>query len=176
MTLLGTVASIVFAVLLAVAITVVSLRLLGVRRGWPMALVSAVAGWGVGAALAGALSGWDWGADGFFLQVAAIGVPATMGFAVALDLLATPGSLAGAGQAGLLVTPRPLGTIRRRVDVARRYRELLGLIRSHGFGPLLGAGGKAERADEPAEVRLRRLLERGRRRVCQDRSDRSDAG
>ncbi len=159
MSLLENVVAVIFAVILALAITIVSLRLLGIRRGWPMAFASAVAGWGIGAALAGALSGWDWGADGFFLQMAAIGIPATMGFAVALDLLAIPGSLAGAGQAGLLVTPRPFGDIRRRVDVARRYRELLGLIRRHGFGPLLGAGGKAQKESEPVETRLRRLLE-----------------
>ncbi len=159
MSLLENVVAVIFAVILALAITIVSLRLLGIRRGWPMAFASAVAGWGIGATLAGALSGWDWGADGFFLQMAAIGIPATMGFAVALDLLAIPGSLAGAGQAGLLVTPRPFGDIRRRVDVARRYRELLGLIRRHGFGPLLGAGGKAQKESEPVETRLRRLLE-----------------
>jgi ubiquinone biosynthesis protein len=43
--------------------------------------------------------------------------------------------------------------------VARRYRELLGLIRDQGFGPFLGTGGRAERAAEPTGVRLRRVLE-----------------
>lgn len=150
---------IIAALFLAMATTAVSLRLLGTRRGWGTALVSGVVGWGVGAALALGLSGWDWGADGLLTHMVAIAVPATMGVAVGLDLVARPGSLAAAEQAGLVIAPRPIRAIRRRIDVIRRYRELLGLIRSQGFGPFLGAGGKAERAAEPIGVRLRRVLE-----------------
>ena len=49
--------------------------------------------------------------------------------------------------------------MKARLDVLRRYRELLGLIRGQGFGPFLGAGGKEERAAEPVGVRIRRVLE-----------------
>ena len=150
---------ILVATLLAIASTAVSLRLLGIRRGWGTALVAGVAGWGVGAAIALGLARWDWGEDGLLAHMVAIAVPATMAVAVALDLVARPGSLAAAEQAGLVTAPRPLRALRRRIDVARRYRELLRLIRSQGFGPFLGAGGKAERAAEPAGVRLRRVLE-----------------
>lgn len=82
-----------------------------------------------------------------------------MSVAVAIDLLAAPGSLARPEEAGQLVAPRPIRSIRDRIDVFRRHRELLGLIRRHGFGPLLAAGGRAERAAEPAGVRLRRVLD-----------------
>jgi ubiquinone biosynthesis protein len=150
---------IIVAVLLALATTAISLRLLGMRRGWGSALVAGAAGWSVGGALALGLSRWDWGADGLLLHTFAIAVPATMGIAVAIDLLARPGSLAGAETAGLITAPRPLRAVRRRIDVLRRYRELLRLIRSQGFGPFLGAGGKAERAAEPVGIRLRRVLE-----------------
>ena len=150
---------VVVAALLAVVTTRLSLRLLGVRRGWAAALTAGVAGWLVGGLLALALNDGDWGADGLVLQVLVISVPTTMAAAVGLDLLAAPGSLARPGQAGLVVAPRPLRAVRRRVDVVRRYRELLGLIRAQGFGPLLGAGGKAERQAEPVGVRLRRVLE-----------------
>jgi ubiquinone biosynthesis protein len=150
---------VVVAALLAVVTTRLSLRLLGVRRGWTAALTAGVAGWLVGGLLALALNDGDWGADGLVLQVLVISVPTTMAAAVGLDLLAAPGSLARPGQAGLVVAPRPLRAVRRRVDVVRRYRELLGLIRAQGFGPLLGAGGKAERQAEPVGVRLRRVLE-----------------
>src|SRR5688500_6093708 len=136
---------VVVAALLAVVTTRLSLRLLGIRRGWTAALTAGVAGWLVGGLLALALNDGDWGADGLVLQVLVISVPTTMAAAVGLDLLAAPGSLARPGQAGLVVAPRPLRAVRRRVDVIRRYRELLGLIRAQGFGPLLGAGGKAER-------------------------------
>lgn len=147
------------AVAVAAATTVVSLRLLGVRRGWSAALVAGAVGWVAGGTLVLGLSGWDWGADGLLVQTFAVAVPTTMAVAVALDLLSSPGTLARAELAGLVVAPRPLRAIRRRIDVFRRYRELLGLLRDQGFGPLLGAGGKAERAAEPAGVRLRRVLE-----------------
>ena len=147
------------AVVLALATTAISLRLLGVRRGWGTAFASGAVGWVLGAGLVLGASGWDWGADGLIVQMVAIAVPATMGAAVALDLLARPGSLAAPELAGLIVAPRPLRAIRRRVDVVRRYRELIELGRRQGFGPFLGAGGTAERAAEPVGVRLRRVLE-----------------
>jgi ubiquinone biosynthesis protein len=150
---------ILLAVLLAVPVTIVSLRLLGVRRGWGKALAAGVIGWSLGALMALSLAGWDWRDDDIFVHTLAIAIPATMGTAVALDLLARPGTLAGRGRAGLVVTPHPLRAVRRRVDVIRRYRELVGLIRQNGFGPLLGSGGRAEAATGPPEVRLRRLLE-----------------
>jgi ubiquinone biosynthesis protein len=144
---------------LAVVTTRLALRLLGVQRGWAKALVAGAAGWAIAGLLALGLNGWDWGADGLVIQTLAIAVPATMAIAVGLDLAAPPGSLARPEAAGMLVAPRPLRAVRRRVDVIRRYRELLGLLRAQGFGPMLGAGGRAERAAEPVGVRLRRVLE-----------------
>src|ERR687891_942394 len=101
---------IVAAAVLALITTAISLRLLGLRRGWGSAFVSGVVGWGIGASLALGLSRWDWGADGLLVHMMAIAVPATMGVAVALDLLARPGSLATV-QAGLVVAPRPFRAI-----------------------------------------------------------------
>lgn len=150
---------IVVAAALAVVTTAVSLRLLGVRRGWAKALGAGLAGWVLGGVLALRLNDGDWGADGLVLQTLAIAVPATMAIAVTLDLLARPGALARAAEAGLLVAPRPLRDVRRRVDVIRRYRELLGLLRAEGFGPWPAAAGQAVRAAEPTGVRLRRVLE-----------------
>jgi ubiquinone biosynthesis protein len=149
---------ILFAAILAVATTSISLRLLGIRRGWTTALMAGVLGWVIGAAIALGISGWDWGSDSLFAHMVAIAIPTTMAVAVAMDLIARPGSLAGAELAGLVVAPRPLQGIRDRIDVVRRYRELLQLIRDQGFGPFLGTGGRAERAAEPAGVRIRRVL------------------
>ena len=86
---------VVVAVVLAVVTTSVSLRLLGMRRGWTTALLAGAIGWGTAAILALSLSDWDWGADGLVLHIVAIGIPATMAVAVTLDLLARPGSLGG---------------------------------------------------------------------------------
>jgi ubiquinone biosynthesis protein len=143
----------------AMVTTSLSLRLLGVRRGWATALVSGTVGWVLGGLLALRLSDWDWGADALVVQTLAIAIPTTMAIAVAIDLLTSPGSLAPAEIAGLVVAPRPIRSIRGRIDVYRRYRELVGLARQHGFGPLLAAGGKAERSNEPVGVRLRQVLE-----------------
>ena len=150
---------VLLAVLLAFATSAASLRLLGLRRGWGSALLSGIVGWTIGAGLALGLSRWDWGSDGLLTHIVAISIPATMGVAVGLDLLARPGSLAAADRAGLVVAPRPIRAVRERIDVIRRYRELLGLIREQGFGPFLGAGWRAEKAGEPIGERLRNVLE-----------------
>jgi ubiquinone biosynthesis protein len=156
---------VVFRVLAAIAIaviaTVISLRFLGIRRGWGTALLAGLIGWGGAGALALALNHWDWGADGLAIHVFAIAVPATMATAVALDLLARPGSLAIGERAGLVTAPRPFRAIRRRVEVLRRYRELVRLARREGFGPRSGSGATTGSDDGPADlgIRLRRVLE-----------------
>jgi ubiquinone biosynthesis protein len=155
----GGVLRVALALAIAAAITAVSLRLLGLRRGWPKALLAGAIGWGTAALLALGLARWDWGEEGLFIHTVAIGIPATMAAAVTLDLLARPGTLATGERAGLVVVPRPFRAIRRRIDVLRRYRELLQLARREGFGPLLSARGRIERSNEATGVRLRRLLE-----------------
>ena len=126
----------------------------GARRS-----LAGVAGWTLAALLALGLNDWDWGADGLVIHMLAIGVPATMAAAVAIDLLARPGSLAIGERAGLVVAPRPLRAVRQRIAVLRRYRELVRLARQEGFGPLPSAGGRAERTARGTGVRLRRVLE-----------------
>jgi ubiquinone biosynthesis protein len=147
----------VLAIALAAATTAVSLRLLGVRRGWMKALAAGLIGWGTAWILALSLVHWDWGADGLALHTIAIGIPATMAAAVCLDLLARPGTLSTGERSGLIMAPRPLQAIARRIDVLRRYRELLRLARREGFGP--ASASRAEQLAEPTGVRLRRLLE-----------------
>jgi ubiquinone biosynthesis protein len=145
----------VVTLVVAIVSTSVSLRLLGVGRGWAKALVAGVVGWVVGGIVALGVSDWDWGADGLLLHTFAIAVPATMATAVLLDLVARPGTLATGEQAGLVVTPRPLRAMRRRIAVARRYRELLALLRREGFAP----GSARSATDEDTGVRLRTVLE-----------------
>lgn len=144
---------------LAVVTTAISLRLLGIRRGWGTALLSGILGWGAAAFLALGLSDWDWGADGLVVHMLAIGIPATMAAAVALDLLARPGSLAIGERAGLVTAPRPLRAAQERIGVLRRYRELVRLARREGFGPFSPSGSEAEGSVDTVGVRLRRVLE-----------------
>jgi hypothetical protein len=150
----GVALGLVVGVVLAIVVTVLSLRLLGIRRGWGTALLSGALGWAIAALVALGVSGWDWGADGLALQLVAIGIPAAMATAVALDLLARPGSLATGERAGLVVAPRPLRAIRTRVTVFRRYRELVRLARREGFGPMTSTTATSD----SQAVRLRRVL------------------
>ena len=99
---------IVLGLLLAAVVTALSLRLLGIRRGWMKALVAGTAGWTIAVLVALGISDWDWGADGLTLHIVAIAIPTTMAIAVALDLLARPGTLSTGDRGGLVVAPRPL--------------------------------------------------------------------
>ncbi|HEX9854713.1 MAG TPA: AarF/UbiB family protein [Acidimicrobiia bacterium] len=149
---------ILVAFVVAVVATSLSLRLLAIRRGWVSAMLSGLIGWGVAWSLALSLSGWDWGSEDLLLHTIAIGIPATMAAAVGLDLVARPGSLAVGERAALFVVPRPLRTLRRRIEVLRRYRELLGLARKEGFGPSLSGADRGLPVDAIG-IRLRRVLE-----------------
>ncbi len=143
----------------AIVTTAISLRLLGLRRGWGSVLLAGLLGWGTAGILSLALVRWDWGADGLVVHAVALGVPATMAAAVALDLIARPGSLAVGERAGLVVAPRPFRAVGARLAVLRRYRELLRLARQEGFGPFLSGHDRAERQVDALGVRLRRVLE-----------------
>ena len=142
-------------VVLACVATSVSLRLLGIGRGWTKATAAGITGWVVGGIVALGVSDWDWGADGLLLHAFVVAVPATMAAAVLFDLVARPGSLAMGERAGLVVAPTPRRALRRRIAVFRRYRELLQLLRRNGFAQRGGSSATAE----PAGVRLRRVLE-----------------
>jgi ubiquinone biosynthesis protein len=100
--------------------TAVSLRLLGIRRGWARAVLAGCIGWTIGLLLGLAVADWDWGTDGLALHVLAFSIPATMAVAVAFDLLAQPGSLATGERAGLVVAPRPFRALRLKVSVILR--------------------------------------------------------
>src|SRR5688572_13171969 len=152
---LGAVVRVLIGLSLAVITTSLSLRLLGLRRGWVSALLAGTLGWGLAVVVALGVNQWDWGADGLIVHLVAIGIPTTMAVAVALDLLARPGSLAVGERAGLIVMPRPIRALRRRVAVFRRYRELVGLARQEGFVPFRSGPD----AGATHGARLRRVLE-----------------
>jgi ubiquinone biosynthesis protein len=158
-TFVGVVVGIVVVVVVAVATTALSLRLLGIRRGWGTAVIAGGVGWGVALVVALGIDDWDWGADDVVLLALAIGIPATMAVAVTLDLLARPGTLAIGERAGLVVAPRPMRAAARRIAVLRRYRELVRLARREGFGPMLSSSDRSEHASDAVGERLRRVLE-----------------
>ncbi|MEY2401992.1 MAG: ubiquinone biosynthesis protein [Ilumatobacteraceae bacterium] len=155
----GMLLRVLLGALAAIVVTVLALRLLGIRRGWVTALLAGSLGWGVTIIVALGVNHWNWGADGLVLHLLAIGIPTTMAVAVAFDLLARPGSLAIGERAGLVVATRPGRAVRKRISVMRRYRELLRLARREGFGPFQSTDSRAERTAESEAVRLRRVLE-----------------
>jgi ubiquinone biosynthesis protein len=155
----GTAGRVVLGAILAIVTTSVALLLLGARRGWGKAALAGAIGWAAGVAVAVGLTGGGWTGEGLWIHALMIGVPATMTVAVALDLLARPGSLATAGHAGLVVTPRPLRAWRTRVAVLRRFGELRRLARAEGIGLVRSVRGRDKDNLDPAGVRLRRVLE-----------------
>jgi ubiquinone biosynthesis protein len=158
-TLPGIIVRVIGGTAIAVVVTVLALRLLGIRRGWVTALLAGLIGWGVTIVVALGVNHWNWGADGLILHLLAIGIPTTMTTAVAFDLLARPGSLAIGERAGLVVATRPFRAVRNRFAVLRRYRELVNLARREGFGPLISSSERAGRTIDTQAVRLRRVLE-----------------
>ena len=64
---------VVVTVAVAVVTTVISLRLLGGRRGWVTALLAGVAGWTIAILVSLGVNDWDWGADGLVLVAAGAG-------------------------------------------------------------------------------------------------------
>ena len=157
--IIGVSLRVVGCIALAVIVTLASLRLLGIRRGWGTALLAGLIGWGVAVVVSLGLTGWDWGSDGLVVHLIAVGIPSTMAVAVGLDLLARPGSLATGERAGLVVAPRPISAVRTRLSVLRRYRELAQLARQEGIGPFQRRNERIERTPLAEAARLRRVLE-----------------
>lgn len=144
-----------------VVIALVSARLLGVRRSWVAILLSAVVGWSAGFAVSYVISG-GFHEDRLIRNTFILSFVFTMVAAVALDLLAKPGTLAQGEEAGRFEIPQPKRYVQERVDVVRRSREIVEVAHRNGFGPQLGLRRRrGERASqrEPEPVRARRTLE-----------------
>lgn len=146
-----------------VALALVGARMLGVRRSWVAIAISGVVGWLVGLAAAFAMSGGTVRDAEFLRNALLLGFLATMVTAVALDLMAKPGTLSQGDAAGRFVMPRPKRYVGERVDVVRRSREIAEILHANGFGPQLGwtrrRREEAALAREPAPVRARKALE-----------------
>jgi ubiquinone biosynthesis protein len=146
-----------------VVLALVGTRMLGVRRSWVAIAISGVVGWVVGLAVAFAVSGGSVRDAEFLRNALLLGFLATMTTAVALDLLAKPGTLSQGDAAGRFVMPRPKRYVEERVDVVRRSREIAEILRANGFGPQLGwtrrRREEAALARDAAPVRARQALE-----------------
>lgn len=123
-------------------------RVLGAHRvSWGRAILAGVAGVIVGAALGGALIGWDVNDDSAAFGAAIVtALLVTMGLIVALQLISRPAAISG-----------PSGGIVGSVRVARRTGEVLRIAARHGLGPYVGRRSRGDRP--PSGVQLRRALE-----------------
>ena len=159
----GHIVRLVVGLVVAVITTFISLRMLGVRRGWLQALLAGVTGWVIAAIVSAGLNDWHWTADSFLAVTIVIAIPTTMALMLLLDLFAPPGSLARGSRAGLVAVPKPGRVFRQQVEPFTRYRELLGIMHRHGFGPAVGHKSRSDddevHAAAPVEVRLREALE-----------------
>jgi ubiquinone biosynthesis protein len=147
-----TVAWIILGPLTALIVTIVAGRLLGTRRGWLALVVSGVVGWTIGVVAAGIITHWRWDTAKMIFLALVLGTLFTMIVAVGLDLLTPPGSIVSGESAGLITLSNPIGRMRQRVRLLRRYRSILGIARANGLGR------SALHRDEPPEG-LRQTLE-----------------
>jgi ubiquinone biosynthesis protein len=144
----------------AIAITLVALRLLGVRRSWVAVITAGAGGWVAGNLLVLDRAGWN--LDRFGVSIATVTSSAifTVIVALGLDLMARPGTLARGDHAGLVVFPRPISEFRRRLEPYRRYRELLAVARRNGLvGGLGGWRHRPPLQGAALGLALRRTLE-----------------
>ena len=159
----------------AVATTLVAVRLLGVRRSWAAITLAGVIGWVSGNLLQVGLNDWDWHAAELSLDTVSFSILFTMMAAVTLDWLAKPGTLARGGEAGLIVVSRPLRDLRRRIEPYARYREVIAIARRNGLVPGLRSPPAEMVSAPPAEGfrrwRCARTLEQAGRGVRQGRPD-----
>lgn len=132
-------------------------RLLGVRRSWVKTLVAGLVGYLIGAFAALAAAGWDLDQDGIIRNTFVLALIATMLTAIALDLLARPGSLPIGDAAGRFAVPHPVADLRQRLRPIGRYREIVGIARSNGLGRRSRSTTRPDEA--PMGVRLRLTLE-----------------
>ena len=122
----------------------ISLRLLGIRRGWGTALLAGVLGWGLAVLLALGLAGLGLGlrrARAAHLRHRHAGDDGRRGHVRP----PRPARVVGDRRAGR-ARGRAASAARRRgtrIEVLRRYRELLRLARREGFGPF-SAGRAAQ--------------------------------
>ena len=152
---------VVLQIPLAVLATVLALRLLGVRRSWVAVALAGTLGWIAADLLQVALHDGDWDAAGVSVHTIALAVLFTMLTALALDLVARPGSLARGERAGLLVAPHPIRDIRRVLQPYGRVREIAAIARGHGLSlATVRAGARRDDAlGASTSVAVRKTLE-----------------
>jgi ubiquinone biosynthesis protein len=144
---------------IAIVATSLASRMLGVRRSWVAIGIAGTIGWVCGNLVALALSDWDWDAATLSVPVVVLSGIFTMIAAIALDFLARPGTLARGERAGLLVMPRPMHDIRRRLEPYARYRQILEIARRNGLA-VPGLARPSHAAERPdLGVALRKTLE-----------------
>jgi ubiquinone biosynthesis protein len=143
----------------AVATTLVAVRLRGVRRSWVAITLAGVIGWVSGNLLQVGLNDWAGHAAGLSLDTVAFSILFTMMTAVTLDLVAKSGTLARGEEPGLIVLSRPLRDLRRRVEPYARYREVISIARRNGLIPGLRSASAGKAGTNIPAVALRRTLE-----------------
>jgi ubiquinone biosynthesis protein len=114
---------------IAIITTRVAIRLLGVRRSWLAISVAGTVGWAAGWLFEQHVTNWDGGPVPLSPRTVLVSALFTLIVALALDLVARLGTLARGDRAGLVLMPRPLQEVRRRVAPYVRYRELIRIAR-----------------------------------------------
>ncbi|MSO38271.1 MAG: AarF/ABC1/UbiB kinase family protein [Acidimicrobiia bacterium] len=134
-------------------------RMLGVRRSWANVLLAGLIGWSVASVAALAIADWDADTPGLFRNFCVLALLITMASAVALDLLAKPGTLTKGEDAGFVRIPHPIRHFRKTLEPIRRLHQVVKIARANGFGPHLGFRHRDVVVTDPTPVRIRKTLE-----------------
>jgi predicted unusual protein kinase regulating ubiquinone biosynthesis (AarF/ABC1/UbiB family) len=136
-----------------IVLALVSGRLLGVHISWPRRLLAALFGLIAGTIVYYLTSMRLTTAINPGLGFVLTALLTTMILLVLLELLARPGTRAGRGRG--FRPPRPVRALRRAVENARRYLQIVWIGARNGLGPELRAGSRPRRLGR----RLRLTLE-----------------
>lgn len=145
------------ALAIAVPMTWIAARLLGVGRSWVKLGAAGLVGWLGSVLLAWRIGDLDAGGPALVRDLVVFCLVITMATAVLFDLLERPGSLARGEAAGLIEVGNPLARVQQARARAARRREILAIAKANGLNPLERPSRRVH--EEPLPIRVRRTLE-----------------
>jgi ubiquinone biosynthesis protein len=110
-----------------------------------------------------AANDWAWRAAGLHFATLGFSMLFAMLAAVMFDFAARPGSLAHGDRAGLILLPRPVRELRRRLVPYARYREIIRIARRNGLVPPIRPAARRRAAARHVDIgsAIRTTLEQG---------------
>ncbi len=156
---LSTIGLVLISLPLIAIVAFLASRMLGVRRSWSNVLLAGLIGWSLASVTALAIAGWNTDEPQVFRNFFVLALFTTMAAAIALDLLAKPGTLVKGEDADFVSIPHPIRRFRKTLEPITRLRQVAKIARANGFGPHLGLRHREVVVTDPTPMRIRKTLE-----------------